>query len=104
MPIDPDRESWKPGMGWEQAVEDIDYIRGLGREMGGPERIERQHRGGRYTVRERIEKMVDPGSFVEAGPLVGAAEFDDEGNLREFTPGAYVMGLAESSGTKCFKF
>ncbi len=98
MPIDPDRASWKPGMSWEQAVEDIEYIRRLGQEMGGPERIERQHRGGRYTVRERIEKMVDPGSFVEAGPLVGAAEFDDDGNLREFTPGAYVMGLGEIDG------
>lgn len=98
MPIDPDRDSWQPGMDWEQAVEDIDYIRRLGQEMGGPERIKRQHSGGRYTVRERIEKMVDPGSFVEAGSLVGAAEFDDDGNLREFTPGAYVMGLAEIDG------
>ena len=42
--------------------------------------------------------MVDPGSFLEAGPMVGAAEFDDEGNLIEFTPGAYVMGLAEIDG------
>ncbi len=98
MPVDPDRETWKPGMDWEQAIEDIDYIRGLGREMGGPERIERQHSGGRYTIRERIEKMVDPGSFVEAGPLVGAAEYDDKGNLSGFTPGAYVMGLAEIDG------
>jgi len=59
MPVDRTRESWKPGMSWEKAVEDIEYIRGLGREMGGPERVERQHLGGRYTVRERIEKMVD---------------------------------------------
>jgi acetyl-CoA carboxylase carboxyltransferase component len=98
MPIDHDRESWKPGMGWEQAIEDIDYIRRLGQEMGGPERIKRQHSGGRYTVRERIDKIVDPGSFVEAGPMVGAAEYDNDGNLREFTPGAYVMGLAEIDG------
>lgn len=98
MPIDPDRETWKPGMDWEQAIADIHYIRGLGQELGGPERIERQHRGGRYTVRERIEKMVDTGSFVEAGPLVGAAEYDDNGNLSGFTPGAYVMGLAEIDG------
>ena len=40
--------------------------RGLAQEMGGAERIERQHRGGRYTVRERIEKMVGPGGFIEA--------------------------------------
>ena len=98
MPIDPNREIWKPGMNWEQAIEDINYIRGLGQEMGGPERIERQHQGGRYTIRERVEKIVDPGSFVEAGPLVGGPEYDDNGNLSGFTPGAYVMGLAEIDG------
>ena len=98
MPVDRTRESWKPGMSWEKAVEDIEYIRGLGREMGGPERVERQHLGGRYTVRERIEKMVDAGSFIESGPMVGAAEFDEEGNLIEFSPGGYVMGLGEIDG------
>ena len=98
MPIDPNRETWKPGMGWEEAIEDIEYIRRLGQEMGGPERVKRQHSGGRYTIRERIQKMVDEGSFVEAGPLVGAAEYDENGNLCEFTPGAYVMGLAEIDG------
>ena len=98
MPVDPHRETWKPGMNWEHAIEDIEYIRGLGREMGGPERIKRQHDGGRHTVRERIQKVVDPGSFVEAGPLVGAVEYDENGNIREFTPGAYVMGLAEIDG------
>jgi len=98
MPVDPKRESWKPGLPWEQAIEDIAYIRGLAEEMGGPERIDRQHSGGRYTIRERIEKFVDPGSFFEAGPLVGAAEYDDDGNLREFNPGGYVMGLGEIDG------
>ncbi|MCC7364935.1 MAG: hypothetical protein IT303_11240 [Dehalococcoidia bacterium] len=98
MPVDPTRESWKPGMGWDKALDDIDYIRGLARELGGPERIDRQHSQGRYTVRERIDQIVDPGSFMEAQPLMGAAEYDQDGNLRAFTPGAYVMGLGEIDG------
>ena len=98
MPVDPKRESWKPGMPWEKAIDDIAYIKELATEMGGEERIARQHAGGRYTIRERIDKLVDAGSFMEAGPLVGAAEFDADGNLREFTPGAYVMGLGEIDG------
>ena len=98
MPIDPKRESWKPGMPWEKALKDIDYVKDLAKELGGPERVARQHSGGRYTVRERIDLMLDPGSFVEAGPIVGGAEFDEDGNLREFTPGAYVMGLGEING------
>jgi acetyl-CoA carboxylase carboxyltransferase component len=32
---------------------------------GGKERIERQHKGGKLTARERIEALLDPGTFVE---------------------------------------
>ena len=98
MPVDPNRDSWKPGMPWEKALDDMDYVKEIAKELGGEERVKRQHSGGRYTIRERIDKMLDPGSFLEAGPMVGAAEFDDDGNLTEFTPGAFVMGLGEIEG------
>ena len=93
MPIDPNRDSWKPGEPWEKALDEMNYIRSLAREMGGPDRIKRQHDGDRYTIRERIEKFLDSGSFFEAGPMVGAAEYDADGNMTEFLPGAYVLGM-----------
>lgn len=37
---------------------------------GGKERIERQHQGGKLTARERIARLVDPGSFVEIDKFV----------------------------------
>jgi acetyl-CoA carboxylase carboxyltransferase component len=37
---------------------------------GGQERIDLQHRLGKLTARERIEKLVDPASFTELGSLV----------------------------------
>ncbi|MCL2451067.1 MAG: methylmalonyl-CoA carboxyltransferase, partial [Polyangiaceae bacterium] len=37
---------------------------------GGPERIEKQHDAGKLTARERIELLVDPGTFVESGRFV----------------------------------
>ncbi len=98
MPVDPDREFWKPGMEWAKAVEDIAYVKALADEMGGADRVQRQHEAGRYTVRERMEKFCDPGSFLEMGHLVGAADYDSEGNLTSFSPGGYVMGLGEISG------
>src|SRR4026208_1752806 len=49
---------------------------GFARQLGGPERVERQHAGGRYTVRERIAKLADPGSFHELGKIAGRAPFD----------------------------
>jgi len=37
---------------------------------GGPARVERQHAAGRLTARERVERLLDPGSFREMGQLV----------------------------------
>ncbi|MBX5468042.1 MAG: methylmalonyl-CoA carboxyltransferase [Firmicutes bacterium] len=35
--------------------------------MGGPERVERQHQAGKWTARERIAYLLDPGTFEEIG-------------------------------------
>ena len=37
--------------------------------MGGPEKIERHHQRGKLTARERVELLLDPGSFQEYGLL-----------------------------------
>ena len=39
-------------------------------EAGGEERIERQHAAGKLTARERVEALLDPGSFEELDRLV----------------------------------
>jgi acetyl-CoA carboxylase carboxyltransferase component len=39
------------------------------RQMGGPERIEKQHAQGKLTVRERLDLLFDEGSFTEMGLL-----------------------------------
>jgi len=40
------------------------------RQGGGPEKIKKQHESGKLTARERIEKLTDPGSFVEIDAFV----------------------------------
>src|ERR1700690_4177333 len=37
---------------------------------GGPERIVKQHEAGKLTARERLDLLLDPGSFVEIGRFV----------------------------------
>ncbi|HMM20450.1 MAG TPA: carboxyl transferase domain-containing protein [Selenomonadales bacterium] len=37
---------------------------------GGPKRIEKQHASGKLTARERIEKLLDPGTFTELDQFV----------------------------------
>ena len=45
--------------------------------MGGPERVRRQHDAGKLTARERLERLLDPGSFSELDMFVAhqAREF-----------------------------
>jgi len=52
------------------ANERLEELRGQSREGGGPDRIKKQHQSGKKTARERIELLLDPGSFSEFGPFV----------------------------------
>ena len=58
----------------------------------------RQHASGRRTVRERIERLFDPGSFHETGALAGTGVYDEEGELSSFTPANMVCGQGEIEG------
>ncbi len=42
--------------------------------MGGTERLERQHQGGRLDARARVDHLLDDGSFVELGTLAGSVQ------------------------------
>jgi len=59
--------------------------------MGGEERVERQRASGRMTVRERIERFFDSGSFRETGVLAGRGTYE-EGELTGFLPANCVVG------------
>ncbi len=56
-------------MSMEEAIKELYQYREKAKQMGGEERIKRQHARGRLTARERIDKLVDPGSFWEMGML-----------------------------------
>jgi len=60
--------------------------------MGGAANIKRQHDAGRLTVRERFDRLLDPGSFHEIGVLAGRATYDEGGCLASFTPSNFVLG------------
>ncbi len=45
-----------------------------GLDAARPEAVERRHRRGMRTARENVADLLDPGSFVEYGPLVVAAQ------------------------------
>ena len=68
------------------------------RQGGGGARIEKQHEAGKLTARERIEILVDPGSFEETDALVvhRCTDFGMENNR---IPGdGVVTGFARIDG------
>jgi acetyl-CoA carboxylase carboxyltransferase component len=73
-------------MSWEPELEELRRREALARAMGGEERVARQHAAGKLTVRERIERLLDAGSFHETGTLAGVARYGDDGGLEDFLP------------------
>lgn len=87
-------------MSWEPEVDEIHRREALALEMGGEANVHRQHDNGRLTVRERIERLLDAGTFRETGALAGRAEYDDEGRLTAFRPANFVLGLGRIEGRR----
>jgi acetyl-CoA carboxylase carboxyltransferase component len=85
-------------IGWEPELAELRQRQALAREMGGKDRVERQHTGGRLTVRERIDRLLDEGTFKEIGSIAGKAWYDAEGNITEFMPGNCVFGRGMVDG------
>jgi propionyl-CoA carboxylase beta chain len=74
------------------------------RAGGGPDRIERQHAAGKLTARERIEALVDPGSFEELDALV-VHRCHDFGMEQQRIPGdGVITGHARVDGRPVFVF
>jgi acetyl-CoA carboxylase carboxyltransferase component len=70
---------------------------------GGPERVERQHEAGKMTARERIDALVDEGSFVELGAFV--THMGSEMMAGVEAPGeGVVTGYGEVDGRTVFIF
>jgi acetyl-CoA carboxylase carboxyltransferase component len=85
-------------MTWSRELDELRARELMAQGMGGPEKVARQHEAGRFTVRERIERLIDPGSFHELGTIAGRAEYDAAGTLRKLTPANCVMGRATIDG------
>lgn len=88
-------------MSWREEVEGIEQRRKLAEKLGGERAVARQHERGKLTIRERIDALADADSFREEGPLAGYAELDESGRLIDFTPGNYVLGIANVDGRPC---
>ncbi|WP_316199310.1 acyl-CoA carboxylase subunit beta [Bradyrhizobium sp. SZCCHNS2002] len=85
-------------MNWRPELEELARREAFAREMGGADKVKRQRDQGRLTVRERIDGLIDSGSFHEIGAIAGLGEYDEQGELKHATPANCVFGRARIDG------
>lgn len=71
---------------------------------GGPERIARQHAAGKLTARERIDLLLDPGSFVEVDKFVTHRAIDFGMDKQKILGDGVVTGYGLVEGRQIFVF
>ncbi|HZC95653.1 MAG TPA: carboxyl transferase domain-containing protein, partial [Bradyrhizobium sp.] len=85
-------------MNWKPELDDLARREAFAREMGGVDKVKRQHDQGRLTVRERIDKLVDQKSFHEVGAISGVGQYDENSELKHLTPANCVFGRGKIDG------
>jgi acetyl-CoA carboxylase carboxyltransferase component len=85
---------------WQPELDEIARRRAVAAELGGAEAIERQHKLGKLSARERIAALADEGSFREFGALTGKVIYGEDGAAESFVPSNTVVGVGRVDGRK----
>jgi acetyl-CoA carboxylase carboxyltransferase component len=100
-PEAPDRVEAGEETGMKHLVEDLHERRAQAKLGGGAEKIAVQHDRGKLTARERIDLLVDPGSFVEIG-IHGGPHFSQRSmDGREAPADGVITGWGAVEGRTC---
>jgi propionyl-CoA carboxylase beta chain len=71
-------------------LDDLHHRRDAAEQGGGPERVAQQHKKGKLTARERLDLLLDPGTFVELDRFV-THRATDFGLAEQVYPGDGVV-------------
>ncbi len=81
---------------WEKVLEEVTLLQQFAKQRlaagSNDSGVVRQRSRGKLTCRERIELLLDEGSFREVGSVAGFASYDEAGTLTGFTPANSVGG------------
>ena len=84
------KDTWAPTLAEVRALQDIAHRR-FAPDSKDPG-VVRQRSRGKLTCRERIDLLLDPGTFREVGSIAGFADYDEDGRVSGFTPANHVGG------------
>ncbi len=84
--------------GHQAVIDELKEKRETIKQGGGPKRIEAQHEKGKLTARERIELLLDEGSFQEIGPFITHRHTDFGMDQRQHPGDSVVTGFGKING------
>jgi acetyl-CoA carboxylase carboxyltransferase component len=87
--------------GMKHLVEDLHERRATAKLGGGEEKIAVQHERGKLTARERIDLLVDPGTFVEIGIQAGPHSSQRSMDGRDAPADGVITGWGDVDGRPC---
>ncbi len=88
----------------DKRIAELESLRSRSEQGGGADRVTRQHAEGKLTARERVELLLDPGSFFELDRLVEHRS-RDFGMDRTRIPGdGIVSGAGSIDGRPVYVF
>jgi len=82
----------------------LDEKRRKALEGGGEERIKKQHEKGKLTARERLEKLLDEGSFVEIGMFAKSRATEFGMDKKRYPGDGVVTGYGTINGRLVFVY
>ncbi|MCE2486116.1 MAG: ATP-grasp domain-containing protein [Desulfurellaceae bacterium] len=91
-----DAQTWAPVLDQVAALQQL-ALKRLAPGSDDPG-VVRQRGRGKLTCRERIELLVDDGSFREVGSVAGFASYAEDGSILDFTPANHVGGWGKIDG------
>jgi len=100
-PEAPDQVEAGEQTGMKSLVEDLHDRRAKAKLGGGEEKIALQHERGKLTARERIDLLVDPGTFVELGIQAGPHSSQRSMEGKEAPADGVITGWGDVEGRPC---
>jgi propionyl-CoA carboxylase beta chain len=91
-------------MGLKENLEELAHRNEEALQGGGPQRIKRQHELGKLTARERVELLLDPGSFVELDRFKTHRCTDFDMDKQKIPGDGVVTGYGTVDGRQVFVF
>ncbi|MFP5298282.1 MAG: carboxyl transferase domain-containing protein, partial [Actinomycetota bacterium] len=88
------------GPSMQEAVAALNAKKDEYRQMGGPERVERQHSEGKLTVRERLDLLFDEGTFTEFGLLAHHQSQSPQMQGKRTPADGVVTGIGKVDGRR----